>query len=293
MKSLQIFQRKTLRGFLKLSQSSPIPAIHFLLGELPVEGMLHIRTLGIFHNIWSNPTTTVYTIVKYVLTMCNNTSTTWSNHVQIICRKYGLPPPLSLLSMPAWPKTQWDTLVKTRITAWHESSLRSLAEHNSKMKYLNVQLHGLSGRAHPANLNIRTTQDVKKLRLHLKFLTCDILNDTSSAGPACSLCKQPSAGADPTEHVLVSCQALSEVRGRIFPQLMNAVSQVQPMSGILAYNVPPPILTQFILDCTSLNLPDSIRIPAHNPRISELYRISRDWCFAIASERTRRLGQLK
>ena len=67
MKSLEIFQRKILRGLLKLSKSSPIPALHFLLGELPVEAVLHIRTLGLFHNMWSNPTSTVSGMVKYIM----------------------------------------------------------------------------------------------------------------------------------------------------------------------------------------------------------------------------------
>ena len=34
---LTIFHRKTLRGILNLSKSSNITALHFLLGELPVE----------------------------------------------------------------------------------------------------------------------------------------------------------------------------------------------------------------------------------------------------------------
>ena len=59
LKSLTLFHNKILRGILKLSQSSPIPASHFLLGELPIEAVLQIRTLGLFHNIWSNPNTTV------------------------------------------------------------------------------------------------------------------------------------------------------------------------------------------------------------------------------------------
>ena len=42
-KSLELFQRKILRSFLKISQTSPRPAVYFLLGELPVEGLLHIR----------------------------------------------------------------------------------------------------------------------------------------------------------------------------------------------------------------------------------------------------------
>ena len=276
---------------LKLSQTSPIPALHFLLGELPVEAMLHIRTLGIFHNIWSNPSCTVNPLLQYILKMCPRSSTTWANHIQIICQKYDLPPPLSLLQVPAWSKQDWDTLVKTRIIIWHERRLRSQATMNSKMMYLNVQLCGLSCHPHPALQHIRTTQDSKKLRLHIKFLTCDyITNDRlsltqPSVHPTCSLCDSP----DSIEHVLVSCLSTSSVRSRLFPELMNIVAKVQPTSGILSYDTPPHTLTQFILDCTSLNLPGSIRVPAHNPGIADIYRIARDWCFAIHCERLRLL----
>ena len=289
MKSLDIFQRKILRGMLKLSQASPIPALHFLLGELPVEGMLHIRTLGIFHNIWNNPTSTIHSMLQYLLKMCDRNSTTWANHIQIICLKYGLPSPLSLIQTIAWPKEAWDTLVKTKIISWHEKSLRSQALNNSKMKYLNVQLHGLCGRSHPALQYILTTQDSKKLRVHLKLLTCDYIRYDSQA---CSLCNDSNDDIpDLTEHILVTCQATSSVRQRLFPELMNTVSRVQPTSSILLYNVSPSILTQFILDCTSINLPDSVRIPMHNPDITDIYRIARDWCFAAHSERVRLLKQ--
>ena len=97
-KSLELFHRKVLRGFLKLSQSSPIPALFFLLGEMPVQGALQMQTLGLFHNIWSNPNTTVHNIVMYILKLCSSKSTTWSNHVQLLCLQYGLLPPLTLMN---------------------------------------------------------------------------------------------------------------------------------------------------------------------------------------------------
>ena len=182
MKSLGLFQQKVLRGFLKLSNSSPTPALFFLLGELPVEGVLHIRTLSLLHNILSNPGTTVYTMIVYILKMCNSNSTTWSNHVQLLSQQYGLPSPLSvLLQEHAHTKEEWNSRVKTMVTSWHERKLRAMSLSNSKMIYLNVQVHGLSGRPHPIIQNIYNTQDAKKLRLHLKFLTCNFLTNTSLA----------------------------------------------------------------------------------------------------------------
>ena len=162
------------------------------------------------------------------------------------------------------------------------------------MKYLNVNLLGLSGSPHPAVRNICTNQDAKKLRIHLKFLTCDLLTNERISlnqphhSPACTLCLCP---LDSIEHITASCRATSDVRDRLLPQLLNMVARVQPLCAILDHNTytTPHILTQFVLDCSSPNLPDRVRIPAHNPDITDVFRISRDWTFAIYSERTRLL----
>ena len=294
MKAAEIFQNKTLRGFLKLSSTSPIPALYFLLGELPVEGKVHIATLTLFHTIWASPDTTVHKMLKYILMMCQTNSTTWSNHVRLLAWKYALPDPLQLLNSPAWPKSIWKTHVTTKVIVFYENELRGKSLSNSKMLYLNVQLLGLNGRVHPALLNINTTQDSRKLRPHLKFLSGDFLSgemlaaDRPSLSPACKLCSAP---VDSYDHILLACRATAETRERIFPELLNIVSQVQPRS-ILLQNHSHPQLTQFILDCTSPNLDENLRIPAHNPGISHVYKISRDWTFAISNQRTRLLKKV-
>ena len=228
--------------------------------------------------------------------MCNNFSVTWSNHVQLLCLKYGLPSPLSLLqTSPPWSKESWTCLVKSRVTNWHENHLRTLALKNSKMQFLNVQLTGLCGAPHPALRNIFTSQDVKKLRHHLKFLTGDFISnyrralDQPNLSPACDLCDAPE---DTVEHVMAVCRATHAVRERLLPELLNIVARVQPMCGILKNQTMPHTLTQFLIDCSSLNLPETFRIPAHNPDIVEVFRCSRDWSFAIISERTRLLKKL-
>ena len=295
IKALTIYHNKTLRGFLKLSGSSPTAGLYFLLGELPVEARLHIETLTLFHNIVTSPQTTVNELVKYILKMSKPNSTTWSNHVKLLCQLYGLPNPLSLLEdNAAWSKSAWKCLVETKVTIYHENALRKLALPNSKMNYLNVQLSGLSGNPHPALLNILTTQQAKKLRLHLKFLTSDFLTgerlaqDQPNIDPGCKLCL---ATVESTEHVLITCRATADVRQRLYPELMNAVAKVQPTSHILQ-NPTAHQLTQFILDCTSINLGENFRIPAHNPGIAEIFRMSRDWCFALSNERGRLLRLL-
>ena len=79
--------------------------------------------------------------------------------------------------------------------------------------------------------------------------------------------------------------AMNEIRSRLYAELVNTIAQVQPNCNILREIPSAPILAQFILDCTSLNLPQSIRIPTHNPGIVKICKISRDWCYAISCER--------
>ena len=62
-----IFHNKMLRGFLKWSNSSPVPALYFLLGELHIEAKIHIDAFSLLFIILSNPTTTVHKLVHYLL----------------------------------------------------------------------------------------------------------------------------------------------------------------------------------------------------------------------------------
>ena len=133
---------------------------------------------------------------------------------------------------------------------------------------------------------------MKKLRPHLKLLTGDFLTaqraarDQPNLDPTCALC---GLDAESVTHIIVKSRALAGVRDRIIPELMNAVAKVQPSSQIL--NQPSEAdLTQFILDCTSVNLDNNIRVPNHNPGISEIFRLSRDLCFALTNERKRLLN---
>ena len=223
--------------------------------------------------------------------MCTESSVTWCNHIQLLCRKYSLPSPLQLLQHPPCKQEDWKCLVKTRVTAWYERDLRHKAGCNSKMTYLNVLLSGLSGKPHPALRGIHTTQDCKKLRVHIKFLSGDFLTyhrryrDNPSLDPSCRLCP---ASQETIEHILAVCPALADTRQRLYPELMNTVLHVQPSCGILATST-PAILTQFVLDCTSTNLTQAFCVPSHNPLVQNIFTISRDWCYAMSNTRSRLL----
>ena len=272
MYSIKIFHNKILRGILKQSRCSPVPSLYFLCGELPIEAKLHYDLLNLFHNVWSNPQTKVFSIVAYILKMSNLNSTTWSVHVRLVCLQYGLPDPLVLLQQVPMTKCAWKTLVRTKITAYHENELRRNAQENHKLEYLNVQTWGLTGKAHPI-LDIRETRDSPKLMAHLKFLTGDIasyhnLSADRGVQAHCRLCHAP---CEHTQHILTECPSTADVRERLYPELVNLVASIHPTSSVLnRQETSNGLLTQFILDPASMNLPNSHRIGFQHSRLPEL-----------------------
>ena len=157
---------------MKLSSSSPIPALYFLLGEMPIVAALHLDALTLFHNIWSNPDISAHEILKYILRMSDSQSVTWVAHIRVLCLQYDLPDPLLLIEQQdAWPKSEWKNWCTTKVRAYHEKLWRGRALSNSKMNFLNDQPCGLIGRHHPDLCGIDTTREVEKLRPYLKILT--------------------------------------------------------------------------------------------------------------------------
>ena len=91
---LATFQRKCIRGFLHLSQRSPIPALFFLTGELPIIAKLHRDIFSLFYNVWKNPQTKIYQIVQYLLRNSPENSNTWSRHIRSLAQLYSIEDPL-------------------------------------------------------------------------------------------------------------------------------------------------------------------------------------------------------
>ena len=110
LKALTSFHLKVLRAILKYSQYSHVVSLYFLLGELPMEASLHLDVFALFWNIWVNPETKVFEVMKYILKMSDNSSVTWSAHGRILFQLYNLPDPLLLLDSPSWPSERWKTI---------------------------------------------------------------------------------------------------------------------------------------------------------------------------------------
>ena len=173
-----------------------------------------------------------------------------------------------------------------------KKKLRKDAENNSKMIYLNINVKGLNGMCHPALKYIFNTSEVRKLHAHIKMLcndlyTYEIRARYSGGSATCRLCLDSAHPCSrPVEsicHILAKCSAFSEIRARIFLQY-----EIICISSISRFNFTsisgdPELTTQFILDCTSLNLPN--RISESDEICPRIFALSRDLCFSIYKRR--------
>ena len=146
------------------------------------------------------------------------------------------------------------------------------------MKYLNVSLLGLRGKLHPSVTNIYNTHSVKKMRPHIKmlagnYLTFEDKSQQSGGSPFCKICIEPeSENPETLEHLIASCDGLSEIRTNIVNEIKNLCQQA---------------MCQFILDPSSIHLETRVNI-AH-PILPALFQLSRDYCYAIDRKRTKLL----
>ena len=227
LEPLSSFHKKVIRGFLHLSDRSPIPSLYFLTGELPITARLHMDVFSLFFNIWINPHTKIFKITKFLLENCPSNSHTWARHIKNLARIYEIQDPSDLINQSPISKVEFKTIIKTKIIIFHEKKLRAAASNNSKMVYLNVSLKGLNGRPHPALAGINSTKDVLKSRAHIKLLTDDLYtfekkSKYQGGSPHCRLCTEPGQNVNNIEdlvHILTICKTYQEIRIRILFQM--------------------------------------------------------------------------
>ena len=282
------FHRKTLRGILRFSKTSNIPAIHFLLGELPIEGQLHRDTFSLLYSVWANPQSKIYSIVKYLLKTSSSNSRTWSMYVRFLAQKYGLPDPLTTLESDLRSKSNFKESVMTKISAFHENDLRQMAVNNSRMNYLNVSLLSLRGRYHPALNNLITPHDVEKSRHHLKMLAGDyytyqIKASQSGGSPHCRVCDSDENTPEDTAHMISTCNAYTDTRERIKKQLKQICTENIQYLDFEHISSNTNTFCQFILDPSSMNLEHRVHI--NDPFLGEVFKLSRNLCYAIHTTR--------
>ena len=92
------------------------------------------------------------------------------------------------------------------------------------------------------------------------------------------------------EHILTVCLAYSDVRSRILAEMKNVCENSQSGINLDDLKQNAKLLTQFILDCCSLNLPRRFNVNDHD--FHKIFQLSRDLCYFIRKTRTEKLKLL-
>ena len=162
------------------------------------------------------------------------------------------------------------------------------------MKYLNVATSGLRSRLHPALCNIITTREVKLSRPHIKFLSGNYLTyktkaDQSGGLPHCRIC---STGLDESvSHVISTCQAIAVEREKLLIELKDMCCATKNQIDFTKISLNEETLCQFILDPTSLNLPE--RVSLSDPLMTDFFNFCRNFCFKLDKTRCGLLSELE
>ena len=124
LKIVNNHHKNTLQRLLKLHDKTPECVIHFLSGSLPATALIHLRQLSLFSMICRLPGTILNRIAYSVFSSHPDFYKSWFLQIRILCIKYNLPSPLSLLSYPP-AKEESKKLFKLKIVDWWQTTFRS------------------------------------------------------------------------------------------------------------------------------------------------------------------------
>ena len=103
----------TTENLLKLHSKTPEPVVFFLAGRLPGEALLDLRQLTLFGMICHLVGNILNHIAHQLLTYSSQSNKHWFANIRILCYKYNLPLPISLLCEPPNKETFKNTFKST------------------------------------------------------------------------------------------------------------------------------------------------------------------------------------
>jgi hypothetical protein len=247
--------RKTLRYILRLPPSTAIPALYLLLGTLPIQAQIDIRTLGLFRDVLaadssSPPAVYMQNLIKRQLAMKDPENSSWAMYVVKKLQMYSLPTALDITQNPP-KKKRWKKLVKAAVHAYWTHQLHTEAKGKTTLELLNIHACNTVD-IHPAWKDLYCPLSIHKATAKVKLLVQRYpLSTSHTAGhmksDTCPLCrKEP----ETVTHFLLHCDTLAEARRPYIHRVLETCRR-------LGVSVDPETIVKIILDYNHLPEADS------------------------------------
>ena len=94
------------------------------------------------------------------------------------------------------------------------------------------------------------------------------------------------------EHVLTQCEGTANIRQKKLEELIAVTAMAKSEINCSTLTSNTSTLTQYILDCTSNNLENDVRVSSNDPLLSDIYVTARHMTSAIHYERLKKLKEL-
>ncbi len=210
-------------------------AVYLLLGNIILEGQLHIRCLTLYGAITRMRGHTLHSLAMYQLAIKDSGSHSWFVWLGKVADIYGinLHPPLS----SPWSKHQWKQYVNNTITThWFYKFLSSASDKSSLRWISHASLK--VGQCHPIwDTCPKSVHHIQAATIRARLLTgrysvqsLRARFNQNEVNPTCRVCGLQS---ETITHMIVSCPALASIRQPYFSrisELLHAAGTRDPVS---------------------------------------------------------------
>ena len=288
-------QKDTYRNIQKLHKNTPSCVVYFLGGCLPGEAAIHLRMLGIFGMVTRLSNDPLNIHARNVLITAKSSSKSWFWQLRDICLKYQLPHPLKMLDNP--PKKEvFMRLVKAKVVDYWEKKLRgesSLLSSlvNFKPEFMSLTKPHLIWTTAGSN-PYEVSKAIQQARfLSGRYRTENLAKHWSRNKEGYCLSPTCQNQIETVQHILIECPAYLECKKRLYSLWLSSKNPVVYHLILAALSTEKEYLLQFLLDCSVL--PEVITATQSYGEgiFSELFYLTRTWCFSVHRERMKMLGR--
>jgi hypothetical protein len=214
LESLEAFHNSTLKQILGLPNSSATPVVFILSGILPLEALMHRRTLNMFNTLCGLNGSTEQAIIRRQLVMKDLNSGSWVSYVRRLLAKYDLPSAYLLIENP-YSKAAWKRSANRAVNKYWENVICSQASTYSSLKYIRWETY----RADIPHLAVEAAStsvtECRRLNVKLRILTGTYslqANRASTNQHHSKLCPLCNKSVETRSHFVASCPVLHDVR---------------------------------------------------------------------------------